>query len=133
MPDQNPKFEKMPRPETIEAFVKYVLNTKIVTEIKRIKPQLMLINRTNGPSLKVHITNIYIVGEADVAEIVSEESDLNAIVTLSGWNSYTSEAKSLCKEYGIGLFVFKEFLGAVYKNGKYFLDYLHPEDKKRDF
>jgi len=76
------------------------------------------------------MTNIYIVGEADVAEILADEGEIDAIVTLSGWNSYSTRAKSICRNQGVGLFVFKEFLGAIYSSGQKFLDYIHPDDRR---
>lgn len=131
MPDGDPRYEKMPRPETIKAFFKHVSNSKVVLDVKQVKPQLLLVNRSNGKPIKVHITNIYIVGEADVAEILAEEGKVDAIVTLSAWNSYSSRAEATCKKQGIGLFKFKEFLGAVYYSGQRFLDYIHPDDRAR--
>lgn len=130
MPDSNPRFQKLPRPETIEAFVKYVSNSKVVLNVTLVKPQLLIVTKTDGAFLKVHITNIYIVGEADVAEILADEGEIDAIVTLSAWNSYSSRAKSICRDQGVGLFVFKEFLGAVYYSGQKFLDYIHPDDRR---
>lgn len=132
MPDGDPRFHNLPRPQTIEAFIKYVGNSKVVTNVIQSTPQLIVVERTNGPTLKVHMTNIYIVGEADVAEILAEEGKIDAIVTLSAWNSYSGGAKSNCKAQGVGLFRFKEFLGAVYYSGQKFLDYIHPDDRRRN-
>lgn len=130
MPDANPRFQKLPRPETIAAFVKYVSNSKVVSNVTQVKPQLLIVTKTDGASLKVHVTNIYIVGEADVAEILAEEEGVDAIVTLSAWNSYSTKAKSICRNQGVGLFVFAEFLGAVYYSGQKFLDYIPPSDRR---
>lgn len=130
MPDANPRFKKLPRPETIEAFVKYVNNSKIVSSVTHVKPQLLIVKKADGSTLKIHITNIYIVGEADVAEIMADEGEIDAIVTLSAWNSYSSRAKSICRDQGVGLFVFKEFLGAVHYSGDRFLNYINPDDRR---
>lgn len=129
MPDGNPKFKKHPRPESIEAFIKYVLRSKVVDSVELEHSQVVIVTRNNGRSLRVYMTNLYIVGLADVAEILADEEDIDAIVTLSGWNSYSSEAKSYCKENEIGLFKFKEFLGAVYFNNSKFIEYIHPDDR----
>ena len=77
------------------------------------------------------MTNIYVVGLADVYEILSGDDQLNAIVTMSGWNGYTTEAKKQCKEVGVGLFKFGEFLGAVYYGGSEYLDYIPPDERER--
>ena len=119
MPDANPRFQKLPRPETIEAFVKYVSNSKVVSNVTQAKPQLLIVKKTDGFTLKVHMTNIYIVGEADVAEIMADEDKIDAIVTLSAWNSYSSRAKSICKDQGV-----------VFYSGEKFLNYIHPDDRR---
>jgi hypothetical protein len=77
------------------------------------------------------MTNIYIVGEADVYEITASQPDLEAIVTMSAWNGYSCEAKELCKNMGIGLFTFSQFLGAVHFDGKKYLDYLPPHEREQ--
>jgi len=129
MPDGNPKFNKLPRPASIKAFIKYVLQSQVVEGVENEHQQLIILSRSNGSPLRVHMTNLYIVGLADVAEILADEENIDAIVTLSGWNSYSSEAKSYCKDRDIGLFKFKEFLGAVYFNDSKFINYIHPDDR----
>jgi hypothetical protein len=54
--------------------------------------------------LKFFLTNLYIVGIADVHEIIQEFSSVNCIITMSTWNSYSGEAKTFCKANKIGLF-----------------------------
>ncbi|WP_457756139.1 hypothetical protein [Thermodesulfatator indicus] len=125
------KYEKIPRPESIETFIKYLNSNPIVIKIERKGLQLIEIIRKGKSSLKVFMTNIYIVSLADVYEILSEVGQVDAIVTMSAWNSYTKEAKEECKKIGIGLFKFKEFMGAVYYEGQQFLDYVHPDDRKK--
>jgi len=125
------KYEKIPRPESIETFIKYLNSNPIVIKIERKGLQLIEIIRKGKSNLKVFMTNIYIVSLADVYEILSEVGQIDAIVTMSAWNSYTKEAKEECKKRGIGLFKFKEFMGAVYYDGQQFLDYVHPDDRKK--
>lgn len=129
MPDQNPEFKRTPRPESIETLIKYLKSSGIVAEVERINNQLIRVTRIDKPTIIAFLTNIYIVGEADVVEILSEHSDIDCIITLSAWNSYTGGAKSVCKKRNVGLFVFKEFLGAVYYTGQKFLDYISPDDR----
>jgi len=125
------KYEKIPRPESIEAFIKYLNSNPIVINIERKGLQVVEIIRKEKSNVKVFMTNIYIVSLADVYEILSEVEQVDAIVTMSAWNSYTKEAKEECKKRGIGLFSFKEFMGAVYYDGQQFLDYVHPDDRKK--
>ena len=130
MPDQNPKFKRVPRPESIDTLIKYLKSSEVVTEVERVNNQLIRVKRSDRPTITAFLTNIYIVGEADVVEILSEYKDNDCIVTMSVWNSYTGRAESVCKKQNIGLFVFKEFLGAVYYTGKNFLDYISPDDRR---
>ena len=123
MPDQNPRYEKVPRPESVDKLIKYLQSVKVVTNVDKVEDQLIHVERSNGPTINAFLTNIYIVGEADVIEILSEHEDIDCIITMSVWNSYTGNAKTHCYQERVGLFTFKEFLGAVYKTGKKFLDY----------
>ena len=129
MPEQG-RYEKLPRPESIETFIRYLNSNMTVSNIERKGTQVIHVERVNHPPLLVFMTNIYIVGLADVHEILSETSEVGAIVTMSGWNGYTSEAKLFCKEQGIGLFKFNEFLGAVYYDGKEYLEYISPDERE---
>lgn len=127
MPDANPMYKKMPRPESFKAFEKYV-NSKVIS-MEKVDEQIYELKRIGKSTIKVYLTNIYTVSETDVYEILQEYPDLDCIVTMSAWNSYTSSAKEVCKDKKIGLFLFREFLGAIYYDGKKFLDYIPP--KKR--
>ncbi len=130
MPDQG-DYEKIPRPESIQRLLKYLAGSRAVLDIRREHDQVIRVERAKYGPLIVFMTNIYTVSLSDVHEIISEAGELDAIVTMSAWNGYTSEAKQACKEMGIGLFQFKEFLGAVYYDGQEYLDYIPPEERKR--
>lgn len=129
MPEQG-RYEKLPRPESIRALVTYLQSSSAVRAVERESTQLIVVNRVNRPLLRTYMTNTYIVGLADVYEIFSEVDDLDAIVTMSAWNGYTAEAKAFCKEQRVGLFRFKEFLGAVHYVGHRYLDYIPPEERE---
>lgn len=130
MPDQG-YYEKRPRPESIEKLSKY-LNTKPgISSTRQLDEHRFLVNRSGKPNLNLFLTNIYIVGEADVIEILAEAPEINTIVTMSAWNSYSHDAKIYAKEHDVGLFTFAEFLGAVYYDGKRFLDYTPPSAEER--
>ena len=126
------RYKKVPRPESIETFIRYLSSNPVIISIERKGLQLVDIIRNGKSNLKVFMTNIYIVGLADVYEILSEVGHVDAIVTMSAWNSYTQEAKEECRRKNIGLFKFKEFMGAVYYDGQQFLDYIHPDDREKD-
>ena len=123
MPDQNPMFKKVPRPESVDALIRYLESSKVVTNVERVDEQLIRVDRNNGTTITAFLTNIYIIGEADAFEILSKHGGIDCIVTMSAWNGYTASAKTNCSREGVGLFTFKEFLGAVYRTGQKFLAY----------
>ena len=130
MPDRG-YYEKRPRPESIEALTKYLHSNPVVGSTHQLDEHRFQAERREKPNLNVYLTNIYIVSEADVIEILAEAPETNAIVTMSAWNSYSNDAKSYAKEHDVGLFKFSEFLGAVYYVGQKFLDYEPPSDEER--
>ncbi len=130
MPDRG-YYEKRPRPESIETLSKYLRSNGRVSETHQLDEHRFKVDRRGVPDLNVYLTNIYIVGEADIIEILAEAPETNAIVTMSAWNGYSNDAKSYAKDHDVGLFKFGEFLGAVYYVGKQFLDYEAPGDEER--
>jgi hypothetical protein len=130
MPEQV-YYEKRPRPESIQALSKYLSSNPVVSSTQQLDEHRFRIERMGKPMLNLYLTNLYIVGEADVVEILAEAPEINAIVTMSGWNSYSNDAKSYAKEHDVGLFKFSEFLGAVYYDRQRFLDYEPPSDEER--
>jgi hypothetical protein len=124
MPDSDPRYVKTPRPESIQMFIHYVNGHTEVKDINKINNVLYQINKNNGEEIIVYLTNIYTVSEADVIEILSDNQiKVNAIITLSQWNSYTIDAKKYAETQNVGLFVFKEFLGALHFDGSRFIKY----------
>lgn len=83
--------------------------------------------RKTLPTVRVAFTEIYILGVADLREILDEFPQVDAIVNLSLWNHYTKEAKVKAGEQGVGLFELKEFLGALNFAGDSFTNYADPE------
>jgi hypothetical protein len=130
MPEQG-RYEKIPRPDSIDMLIKYLDNSSAVESINRESDQVIYVERKIHPPLRIYMTNIYIVGLADVYDITSQAKDLGAIVTMSAWNYYTAEAKGDCIDRKIGLFTFKEILGAIFYSGQKFLDYVPPDQRKK--
>lgn len=129
MPEMG-RYEKVPRPESIAALIKYLSSNQKVTGVRREGPQILHVSRKGMKDLKVFMTNVYVVGEVDVYDILADHPDVDAIIAMSAWNSYSSSAKSLGKERSVAVFRFKEFLGAVHYDGSQFMDYVSPEDRE---
>ena len=109
----------------------YLYSNDFVTSVKRPGRQVMLVERKDKSDVKVFLTDIYILGLADVYEILAIAPDVNAILAISNWNHYTGEAKNYCRQKNIALFTFKELLGAIHYDGKEFLDYPDSNRNKR--
>lgn len=127
MGDGNPKYKDLPRPESITFFEKGINTHKMVSSVNKTQEQRYEIKRATKSDLKVYLTNLYVVGIADVHEIMSKFPGVNCIVTISNWNSYSNEAKEFSKSQGIGLFKYSEFYGALYYDNDGFYNYEPPE------
>ena len=129
MPDANPKYKKVPRPESVEKLIQIIQSRNIpVTQIDK---QHLIIYRDRKSDLLVHMTNIYIFGLADFEETLTVKAGISVVVSMSGWNGYTNEAKEFGKSKGVGLFKFAEFLGAINFDEKKFIDYEPPDPFSR--
>jgi hypothetical protein len=97
-----------------------------VTSVEDAGGLVYIVRREIG-DLRVRLTNIYIVSEADVVELLQESRPIDAIVTMSMWNSYTAGAKRYALAEGVGLFTMPELNGAVFYGGSKFIRYVPPE------
>lgn len=88
------------------------------------------VERGRWPPLRLYVCNVYEIGVADVEEILDEEPETNAIVTVSAWNRYSPQAKALAADFGVGLFKPKELLGALHKEGRAFIEHLSAEQRE---
>jgi len=126
------RYKKLPRPESIRSLIDYTLRNPCVSDVEHTEAQIIEVTRAGKSNLVVYLTNIYIVGETDVEEILMEYPDVDCIVTVSTWNSYTHQADRLAISYNVGLFKFKEFLGALYYDGQSFINYMPPKRDEED-
>lgn len=85
-----------------------------VSDLSALGPQVFRITRVGDMSdVTIYLTNLYTVGYADVVGILSERPEVDCIVTASTWNGYTDGAKLYAKQRRVGLFEFKELMGAL--------------------
>lgn len=127
MPDNF--YIKVPRPDSIDIFKKWIGEITDIVGVEPLSKILYDVVRVRKETVRTLITNIYIVSITDIVELTSEFKGLNAIVTMSMWNSYSKDAKEHAKSLGVGLFVFKEFMGALHYEGDKFLEYVPPDSK----
>jgi hypothetical protein len=73
--------------------------------------------------VRVWVCDVYTLGLADYFKITQKDPELNAIVTMSGYNSWTREAKEQGYDDEVAVFKFGEFMGALNCDGGEFLHY----------
>lgn len=117
-------FEKRPRPEHREFLVKYLLARPVVSDVTVIDDFRLVVTRPGKTDIHIYLTNAYELGVADVEEILALAPETTCIVSTMDYNHYSTAAKELAKERGVGLFRTTELLGAVYFDGTRFLEYL---------
>lgn len=100
-----------------------------VDEFRKIEQYEYSIKRLGGKSdISFIVVDIYIAGEADIYEILSENPDIDAIVLIGFYNRYSSIAKKEAATRGVGLFTRNEFFGALNLQGNAFLNYGIPKE-----
>ncbi len=90
----------------------------------------MLIELRDGRHLKVFVTNTYYFTEYTFEKVIAIDPRINAIICSCPVATYSNPAKQLCIENGIGLFMIGEFMGAIWKNGEDYLNYLLPRERQ---
>ncbi len=123
-------YAKRPRPEHRRFLTGYLRARDNVSRVDETDDFRLVVVRHRQADIHVYLTNQYILGVADVMEILEAAPDTTCVVSTMNYNHYTSEAKSYARECGVGLFKATEFLGAVYHEGDRFLDYLPPAERE---
>ncbi|MFU1719518.1 hypothetical protein [Bacillus velezensis] len=126
-----------PRLDSIEFFLRIISNHSKINSIEQIEVPLFSIKKDNNDILRALLVDIYIIGDAEVLDLMSRYSGIDAIINISMWNKNTKSAKDMAREQEIGLFEIKEFMGALNcVSRKAFLNYIPPnereENKKRN-
>jgi hypothetical protein len=125
MPNPGPEASR----KQVAAFHQYLSGKNDVRSTEEIRPGVVRVERVKRPALTVKLVDIYCVSESDVISIRSSDPDVNVVVTASGWNTYTPQAKQLAVSSDVGLFSFREFMAAVHLEGDVFL--AHPDSEDR--
>jgi len=84
----------------------------------------MLVDLKDGRSIKVFVTNTYYFTEYTFDKVMATDPAIDAIICSCPVVGYSSSAKKLCIESGIGLFQLAEFMGVIRKQGGEYLNYL---------
>jgi hypothetical protein len=104
----------VPEEKSVRAFMTALDSHSKVSIVSRRHTKYTLdVKLESGTSLAVFVTNLYVVGEADVREILSNHPDVNCVVTLSAWNMVSGAAMLLGRQLEVGVFTWKDFFGAI--------------------
>lgn len=120
-------YEKRPRPEHRRFLVDRLRNKPTVASVEELDDFHFCVKRVGKSTIRIFLTNKYILSVADVMEILEGSPDTTCIVSTMDYNQYSAQAKAYCRERGIGLFRANELFGAVYYDGDRFVDYMPPE------
>lgn len=123
-------YAKRPRPQHRAYLKNYLEARDVVERVEELDDFRLVVQRKGMSDVRIYLTNSYEVGVADVEEILAEAPETTCIVSTMDYNHYSSEAKALAMERGVGLFKAVEFLGAVYFDGESFLRYLSPAQRE---
>jgi len=103
-----------PSSQTLKFFNDKVRSHDKVEAVTRLEGQVFRIDRSDGRGQIVAcVTNLYTTGLAEFVGMKGEHAEINCVVTMSGWNEYTPDAKRYATENKMGLFTFSEFMGAL--------------------
>jgi hypothetical protein len=116
-----------PQESAVLQLLVYLERTSRVSGIERPERSLLIVHRIEQSTVRTFLTDTYILGTADVFEVLSRHPDINAIVNFSLWNHESPAAREECLAHDVGLFTFREFLGAIHYSGKRFLNYEAPK------
>ena len=127
-----------PSHASMSTLVGYLEGHSSVQSVDYMSANVVRIDRHNMPALTACFVDEYIMGYASVLKALQQSPGVDAIVNTSAWNQNTTDAKLECANRGVGLFTFKEFMGAINYEGKKFLEYEAPTDadkskRKRKF
>lgn len=112
---QRPHGQKV-RPE----FERYLRSKKEFRSLRELRPYVYEVEMARGVHVAT-LVNYYLLSESALLEIREADHDADAIVNVPGWNTYTPEARRLANSQEVGLFDWKEFMGAVHYAGDVFL------------
>jgi len=118
-----------PGPSNLEFFENSLRAHRTVTSVRLEQPQVYVIERDSLPPVKVFLTNSYVVGLAEYHDVRGRIPDLDAIVTISPYNSVSRDAWDAGQTDGVGVFQFRQFYGALNYEGNRFVQYL-PRDPR---
>src|SRR5215211_7317738 len=112
--------------DTIEFFLEAIRGHARVQSVSQESRNVFVIERRDMPTVRAWVCDEYTLGIADYMNVRREDPEVDCIVTMSGYNRYTREAKDQGLEDDVGVFKFGELLGALNREGHEFVLYKKP-------
>jgi hypothetical protein len=101
-------------------FERYLNSKKELRRLTQIRPFVYRVEMRGGTHVAT-LVDYYLLSTSDVLEIREADPEADAIVNVSQWNTNKPEARALANSEDVGLFDWKEFMGAVHHTGATFL------------
>ncbi|WP_233342875.1 nucleotidyltransferase domain-containing protein [Burkholderia cepacia] len=118
------------RHNKIQIYVdKYLSDHSNIRSLQELNHGTMLVELIDGRSMKVFVTNTYFFTEYSLERVLEIDPAVDAIICSSPVIEYSKSAKIMCIERGIGLFMLREFMGAIRYEGERFLNFLHSTER----
>lgn len=119
------------RRNQVSTFIdRFLANHDFISEMEELNKATMSITLKDGRELRVFVTNTYFFTEYTFEKVMAVDPQVEAIICSCPAGQYSEGAKQLCIENGIGLFMFKEFMGALRHNGDRFLNFLLRDERE---
>lgn len=119
------------RRNQVSTFIdRFLANHNFITEMEELNKATMSITLKDGRGLRVFVTNTYYFTEYTFEKVMAVDPQVEAIICSCPAGQYSEGAKQLCIENGIGLFMFKEFMGALRQKGDRFLNFLLRDERE---
>ncbi|WP_084286558.1 nucleotidyltransferase [Halomonas halodenitrificans] len=113
------------RHNQVSTFInRFLANHDFIAQMEELNRATMSITLKDGRELRVFVTNTYYFTEYTLEKVMAVDPQVEVIICSCPAGQYAEDAKQLCIEHGIGLFMFGEFMGALRKTGEHFLNYL---------
>jgi hypothetical protein len=119
------------RTTTVSRFIeRFLANHSFIVHMEKLDIATFLVELKDGRTLRVFVTNTYYFTEYTFDKAMAIDPEIDVIICSCPAATYSEQAKFLCIENQIGLFMLNEFMGAIPKRDEEFLNYLLRADKE---
>lgn len=113
MPAHNNEFPWMSYYGNYNFFESRMSEHRKVESIRKIKPSLYDIVRSDGTTIRVFICECYSFDVAEYIESSQELGELDAVIISSNWCGYTFDVKRHCMREQVGVYDIGGFMAAL--------------------